>query len=66
VVSGAVNDPLVTTAWLAEHLADPDVQVVDATWYMPNEEGSGSQVYAAGHIPGAGDANQPLGAWQGA
>ena len=48
-----MSDPLVTPAWLAEHLADPDVQVVDATWYMPGEEGSGQADYAAGHVPGA-------------
>src|SRR5205085_5722882 len=48
-----MTDPLVTTAWLAERLQDPDVQVVDATWYMPGEAGSGAADYAAGHIPGA-------------
>jgi thiosulfate/3-mercaptopyruvate sulfurtransferase len=48
-----MTDPLVTTAWLAGHLGDNDVQIVDATWYMPNEEGSGRDDYAAGHIPGA-------------
>ncbi|RAK61207.1 3-mercaptopyruvate sulfurtransferase [Phenylobacterium hankyongense] len=46
-------DPLVSTAWLAERLADPDVQVVDATWYMPGEPRSGREDHAAGHIPGA-------------
>jgi thiosulfate/3-mercaptopyruvate sulfurtransferase len=48
-----MSDPLVTTAWLAERLDDPEVQVVDATWYMPNEAGSGRADYDAGHIPGA-------------
>ena len=48
-----MTDPLVTTAWLADHLGDNDVQIVDATWYMPNEEGAGRDAYAAGHIPGA-------------
>jgi thiosulfate/3-mercaptopyruvate sulfurtransferase len=48
-----MSDPLVTTAWLAERLGRADVQVVDATWYMPTEEGSGQADYAAGHIPGA-------------
>lgn len=45
-------DPLVSTAWLAERLGDPEVQVVDATWFMPGE-GVGRESYAAGHIPGA-------------
>jgi len=48
-----MNDPLVTTAWLAGCLGDPQVQVVDATWYMPNETGDGRADYAAGHVPGA-------------
>ena len=45
-------DPLVSTGWLAERLGDPEVQVVDATWYMPGE-GVGRETYRAGHIPGA-------------
>ena len=48
-----MTDPLVTTGWLAERLGDADVQVVDATWYMPTEEGSGRADHDAGHIPGA-------------
>lgn len=46
-------DPLVSTAWLADRLGDPDVQVVDATWYMTAADGDGARDYAAGHIPGA-------------
>jgi thiosulfate/3-mercaptopyruvate sulfurtransferase len=48
-----MNDPLVSTDWLAERLGRADLQVVDATWYMPGEEGSGAADYAAGRIPGA-------------
>ena len=48
-----MSDPLVTTGWLAGRLGDADVQVVDATWYMPTEDGSGRADYDAGHIPGA-------------
>jgi thiosulfate/3-mercaptopyruvate sulfurtransferase len=48
-----MSDPLVTTDWLAGHLSDPAVQVVDATWYMPGEAGSGIGDHQAGHIPGA-------------
>jgi thiosulfate/3-mercaptopyruvate sulfurtransferase len=47
-----MTDPLVSTAWLADHLADPRVQVIDATWFMPGE-GDGRDSYSAGHIPGA-------------
>jgi thiosulfate/3-mercaptopyruvate sulfurtransferase len=48
-----MTDPLVTTAWLSDHLGDPDVRVVDATWYMPAEARSGRAEYEAAHIPGA-------------
>lgn len=45
--------PLATTAWLAQRLADPAVQVVDASWFLPDEGRSGPREYAQGHIPGA-------------
>ncbi|MDB5474657.1 MAG: rhodanese family protein [Phenylobacterium sp.] len=48
-----MTDPLVSTAWLAEHLDDPQVQVVDATWFMPNDGRSGRADYEREHIPGA-------------
>jgi thiosulfate/3-mercaptopyruvate sulfurtransferase len=48
-----MSDPLVSTAWLGERLGGPDVQVVDATWFMPDEGRLGRDAYAGGHIPGA-------------
>ena len=32
------DDPktLVSTAWLADHLKDPDLRILDATWFMPD------------------------------
>jgi thiosulfate/3-mercaptopyruvate sulfurtransferase len=47
-----MSNPLVSTDWLAERLGDADLQVVDATWFMPGE-GVGRDSYEAGHIPGA-------------
>lgn len=41
----AKPDTLVTTEWLAEHLQDPDVRVLDV-----DED---TEAYAKGHIPGA-------------
>ena len=41
---------LVSTAWLAAHLDDPDVVVVDMRW---REDGSASDLYFESHIPGA-------------
>ncbi len=48
-----VQDPLVSTAWLADHLSAPDVRVVDASWYLPEEGRDAKAEYEAGHIPGA-------------
>ncbi|MEO1192384.1 MAG: rhodanese-like domain-containing protein, partial [Pseudomonadota bacterium] len=45
--------PLVSTAWLADHLEAPDVRVVDATYYLPVEAKVGREEYLASHIPGA-------------
>ena len=43
----------VTTDWLEAHLADPDVQVIDASWHMPNAGRDGYGEYVVSHIPGA-------------
>jgi len=42
---------LVSTEWLDAHL--PDVRVVDASWYMPDERREPIKEFQAGHIPGA-------------
>ena len=49
------DDPttLVSTAWLAAHLADPTLRVLDASWYLPAQNRDGRAEYAAAHIPGA-------------
>ena len=47
-------EPLVSTTWLAEHLDDPLVRVVDCRWYLrPFDDRCGDEEYRAGHIPGA-------------
>ena len=46
-------DPLVSTGWLAEHLSAPEVQVVDATWYLPTLKRDARARYREAHIPGA-------------
>ncbi len=45
--------PLVSTEWLAERLGSPDLVVLDATKYLPNEAKDGAAEFLAGHIPGA-------------
>ena len=51
----ATDDPkiLVSTAWLAAHLEDPDLRVIDASWYLPAMKRDAAIEYAAGHIPRA-------------
>lgn len=49
------NDPktLVSTEWLAAHLKDPDLRILDASWYMPADNRDPKAEYEAAHIPGA-------------
>ncbi|WP_239995070.1 3-mercaptopyruvate sulfurtransferase [Rhodosalinus sediminis] len=49
------DDPktLVSTDWLAAHLDDPDLRVLDGSWYMPDQSRDARAEYEAGHIPGA-------------
>jgi thiosulfate/3-mercaptopyruvate sulfurtransferase len=44
---------LVTTQWLAEHLHDPEVVIVDGSYYLPAAKRDPAAEYLAGHIPGA-------------
>jgi thiosulfate/3-mercaptopyruvate sulfurtransferase len=48
-----MTDPLVTAAWLAERLNAPDLRIVDATWFMPNDTRDARALYAERRIPGA-------------
>lgn len=53
----SLNSPLVDTDWLADHLADPAIRILDCTLVMkPNADGSygfvpGIDDWSAGHIP---------------
>ncbi|WP_044563089.1 3-mercaptopyruvate sulfurtransferase [Azospirillum sp. B4] len=44
---------LVTTDWLAQHLNDPDIRVVDASYHMPAVPREAKAEFSAQHIPGA-------------
>ena len=51
-------DPNVDTSWLAEHLNDPNLRIVDVRWGFREEDGKGvafddRDSYLAEHIPGA-------------
>jgi thiosulfate/3-mercaptopyruvate sulfurtransferase len=49
------DDPrtLVSTEWLAAHLSDPDLRVLDGSWYMPEAGRDARAEYEAAHVPGA-------------
>ena len=49
----SARTPLVSTAWLAEHLDAPDIRIADASWYLPQAERDAKSEYAAAHIPRA-------------
>ena len=47
------NDPLVSTEWLAEHLKDANVKLLDATFKLPGILPLPKDDYLAAHLPGA-------------
>ncbi|SDE70723.1 3-mercaptopyruvate sulfurtransferase [Limimaricola pyoseonensis] len=50
-----VDDPrtLVSTRWLAERLTDPDLRILDASWYLPDAGRDARAEHEDAHIPGA-------------
>lgn len=44
---------VVSTEWLAAHLGEPDLRVVDATWYLPHLKRDARAEHTERHIPGA-------------
>lgn len=67
-MAGPRADYLVSTGWLADHLAAPDLAVVDGSWYLPAMSRDPEAEYLEAHIPGAvrfdiddiSDAGSPL------
>jgi len=51
----AQDDPktLVSTDWLAAHMRDPDLRILDGSYYLADAGRDAKAEYAAGHIPGA-------------
>lgn len=49
------DDPrtLVSTDWLAAHLHDPDLRIIDGSWHMEATGRDAHVEYMAAHIPGA-------------
>jgi thiosulfate/3-mercaptopyruvate sulfurtransferase len=44
---------LVTTDWLAARLGEPEVSIVDGSFYLPAQKRDAKSEFLAGHIPGA-------------
>ena len=45
--------PLVDVGWLARHLGEPGLRVLDATWYLPHLRRDARAEFAEAHVPGA-------------
>jgi thiosulfate/3-mercaptopyruvate sulfurtransferase len=45
--------PLVSTEWLAAHLGEPELAIIDASWYLAVAGRNPRAEYQAGHLPGA-------------
>lgn len=44
---------VVSSNWLAKEMGNPDLRIVDASFYLPAQNRDADAEYAAGHIPGA-------------
>jgi thiosulfate/3-mercaptopyruvate sulfurtransferase len=47
------DDPMVSTAWLAERLGAPDVKILDASLFLPGDPRDPKAEFDLVHIPGA-------------
>jgi thiosulfate/3-mercaptopyruvate sulfurtransferase len=47
------DSPFVTTEWLAAHLRDADLSIIDGSWYLPTANRDAKAEFLHGHIPGA-------------
>jgi thiosulfate/3-mercaptopyruvate sulfurtransferase len=52
-MTSSTDDPLVSTDWLAAHLDDPKVKIIDATFKLPGVLPLPMEDYLAAHLPGA-------------
>lgn len=49
----ALPGALVSTEWLAEHLADPGLKILDCTWHHESTNLDGRTQYRGRHLPGS-------------
>jgi thiosulfate/3-mercaptopyruvate sulfurtransferase len=52
-MSNTNHEALVSTAWLAEHLSDPDLRILDCTWHHVSTNLDGRTQYRGRHLPGS-------------
>ncbi|MCP1199411.1 3-mercaptopyruvate sulfurtransferase [Notoacmeibacter sp. MSK16QG-6] len=45
--------PMVSPEWVEEHLREPGLSIIDASWYLPVQGRDAEQEYEQAHIPGA-------------
>jgi thiosulfate/3-mercaptopyruvate sulfurtransferase len=53
MTSSLPSKRFVSSEWLAEHLGDPNVAIVDGSFYLPALKRDATAEYLAAHIPGA-------------
>lgn len=49
----SLNGPLVSSEWLARNLGQPDLRVLDASWFFASQNRDAHAEFVAKHIPGA-------------
>ncbi len=52
-MTSAIPEALVSTEWLAAHLSDPDLRILDCTWHHPSTNLDGRTQYRGRHLPGS-------------
>lgn len=52
-MTSSVDDPLVPTDWLAAHIDDPKIKIIDASFKLPGVLPLPIDDYLAAHLPGA-------------
>jgi thiosulfate/3-mercaptopyruvate sulfurtransferase len=52
-MSNTNHEALVSTTWLAKHLSDPDLRILDCTWHHVSTNLDGRTQYRGRHLPGS-------------
>jgi thiosulfate/3-mercaptopyruvate sulfurtransferase len=52
-MTSALPEALVSTEWLAAHLSEPNLRILDCTWHHPSTNLDGRTQYRGRHLPGS-------------